>query len=187
MQIILLRHGKPDVPEHGKLSVGEIHRWVESYNSAGLLAGHNPPGEAIEIASSCNAVVCSNLPRSVESARALGVDEIDFVESTFREMQLPYGSFPSPRLSPEIWTALFRFLWFFGYSSNGESLGEARLRASKGANRLKKIATDSGSVLLVGHGFTNRFIAKELLSAGWQGPANPGRRFWEFGTYVYAT
>ena len=142
---------------------------------------------AIEVAKSCNIVVCSDLPRSVESARALGVNEIDFIESMFREMELPHGSFPSPKLSPNIWAAFFRLLWFFGYSSNGESLREAKSRASKGANRLKEIAANNGSVLLVGHGFVNRFIANELVSNGWQGPANPGKQFWEFGVYEYAT
>lgn len=187
MLIVLLRHGKPDFPEHGKLRVGEIHRWVESYNSAGLVAQHKPSKQAIEVANSCNAVVCSNLPRSVESAYALGVNEIDFIEPIFREMELPHGSFPSPKLSPNFWAALFRFLWFFGYSSNGESLREAKSRASMGANRLKEIAENNGSVLFVGHGFVNRFIAKELLSTGWHGPMNPGKQFWEFGVYEYAT
>ena len=78
MQIVLLRHGQPDFTEHGKLSAGEIHQWVESYNSAGLVAQHKPSRQAIEVANSCNTVVCSKLPCSVESAHALGVNEIDF-------------------------------------------------------------------------------------------------------------
>lgn len=81
---------------------------------------------------------------------------------------------------------MFRLLCFFGYSSNGESLREAKLQASKGVNRLEEIAANSGSVLLIGHGFINRLIAKALLSKGWQGPVNPGKQFWEFGVYDYA-
>jgi broad specificity phosphatase PhoE len=187
MRIVLLRHGKPDVPKLGKLRASEIYQWIESYNSAGLNIEHRPSREAIEIANNCNTIVCSDLPRSIESARALGVREVNHIESMFREMGLPYASFPSPKLSPNIWAALFRVLWFFGYSSNGESLREAKLRASNGASMLKEIAANTGSVLLVGHGFVNRFIAKELLSNGWQGPASPGKKYWEFGIYEYAT
>lgn len=150
------------------------------------MAQHKPSQQAVEVANSCITVVCSDLPRSVESAHVLGVN-VDFIESMFREIELPHGSFPSPRLPPKFWMALFRLLCFFGYSSNGESLREAKLRASKGTQRLKEIAANNGSVLLVGHGFVNRFIAKELVSNGWQGPANPGRQFWEFGVYEYAT
>ncbi len=187
MRIVLLRHGKPDVPKLGKLRASEICQWIESYNSAGLKIGNSPSRKAIEIANDCNAIVCSDLPRSVESARALGIKEVNHVESMFREMGLPYANFPSPKLSLNTWAVIFRVLWFLGYSSNGESLREAKLRASNGASRLKEIAENNRSVLLVGHGFVNRFIAKELLSNGWQGPVNPGKRYWEFGVYEYAT
>ena len=177
MQIVLIRHGKPDVPEHGKLSAAEIPQWVESYNSAGIVTQHKPSKQAIEVAGRCNTVVCSNLPRSIESAHALGVKEIDFIEAIFREIELPYGSFPSPKLSPNFWVILFRLLCFFGYSSNGESLREGKLRAAKGARKLEEIAENGGSVLFVGHGFVNKLIAKALLSKGWQGPMNPGKQF----------
>jgi broad specificity phosphatase PhoE len=183
MQIVLLRHGRPDILEYGKMNATEFSRYVESYNSAGIDKNHKPSKEAIEIAYSCNTVVCSDLLRSIKSARLLDVNEIDYIEPVFREVELPHGRFPVLRLSPNIWAVYFRVLCFFGYSSNGESLGEGKSRASKAANKLKQIAENNGSVLLVGHGFTNRLIAKDLLSSGWQGPANPGNQFWEFGVY----
>ncbi len=185
MQIVLLRHGKPDVSEHRKFRANELHRWIESYNSAGIISEHVPSRGAIEITSVCNTVVCSDLERSVESARALGVKKISVIEPMFREMGLPFCSFPTLKLSPSIWAAFFRVLWFLGYSSNSESIHEARLRASIGANRLIEMARKNGSVLLIGHGFANRFIAKELLSEGWQGPKSPGKKYWEFGEYYY--
>ena len=72
-------------------------------------------------------------------------------------------------------------------ASKSESLTEARQRAFGGATLLKELATNSEVVLLVGHGIVNRFIAKELLSTGWHGPANPGTHYWEFGIYDYST
>jgi len=187
MQIVLLRHGKPNVPKHGRLRANELHKWIESYNSAGIVPEPVPSRDAIKISNACNAVVCSDLPRSVESAKALGVKGINVIEPAFREMGLPFGSFPPLKLSPNIWARFFRALWFLGYSSNSESIREARLRASNGANRLKEMAINDGSVLLVGHGIVNRFIAKELLSNGWKGPENPGKKYWNFGVYEYAT
>jgi len=187
MKIVLIRHGKPDIPKPGKIRAREVHQWIKSYNAAGLKLDHKPSKEAIEIASNCKVVVCSDLPRSMESARALGVRGIDFTDSMFREARLPYSCFPSPKLSPRIWEVLSRVFWFFGYSSNGESFREAKRRASNGANRLKEIAENTGSVILVGHGFVNRFIAKELLLNGWQGPVSPGKKYWEFGVYKYTT
>ncbi|VAW71483.1 hypothetical protein MNBD_GAMMA12-3808 [hydrothermal vent metagenome] len=187
MRIVLLRHGKPDFAAHGKLTAREIHQWVESYNSASLVAQSKPSKQAIEIANSCNTVVCSDLPRSIESAHVLGINKIDIIDSLFREVELPHSSFPSPKLPQSFWIVLFRVLCVFGYSSNGESLKVAKIRALEGVGRLVEIAKNDGAVLLVGHGFINRFIAKELLSSGWQGPNSPGRQFWEFGVYEYVT
>ena len=89
MKIVLLRHGKPHVPEYGKLRANEIHQWIESYNSAGSVPDHAPSQETIEIANACNALVCSDLLRSIESAQALGVKTINIMEPIFREMGLP--------------------------------------------------------------------------------------------------
>ncbi len=186
VRIVLIRHGKPDLPELGKLRAKEIPRWIDTYNAAGVNAAHPPSRAAVAMAHSCNTVVCSDLPRSVESAQALGVREVTHIESVFRETGLPFSNSPSPRLSPRIWASWFRVLWLLGYSSNGESIGEARLRASDGASRLKELAVRDGSVLLVGHGFLNWFIARELLANGWRGPARPGMKYWEFGVYEYA-
>lgn len=185
MKIVILRHGKPDLPVIDKLKACELHKWIESYNSAGINQNQIPPATAIEIAASCNAVVCSDLPRSIQSAGALNIKHIHFSESVFREIGLPYASRNSPRLSPILWVALFRSLWFLGYSSNGESFRSSKLRARAGTEMLKKVALEYGSVLFVGHGLINHFIAKELLSHGWQGPKSPGKRHWEFGVYQY--
>jgi hypothetical protein len=44
-------------------------------------------------------------------------------------------------------------------------------------------AYDSAGI--IGHGFLNHHVAKELLVNNWMGPSNPGRKYWEFGTYEY--
>lgn len=185
MKIVLLRHGKPDVEECGKLRAGELHKWIESYNLSGILPGHVPPAEAVDIASECNTVVCSDYPRSVESAELLGINRIKYIDPIFREMGLPFGNWKTPKASPIVWASIFRVFWYFGYSSNGEHFSTARKRALQGAGKLEAIAKDTGSVLHVGHGFMNRYIAKALLSNGWQGPKSPGKKYWEFGVYEY--
>jgi broad specificity phosphatase PhoE len=186
-KIILLRHGKPDVPKHEKMKSNDIHEWIKSYNESGIEQACQPSLKALEISKECNAVVCSDLPRSIESAKALEIEEIKIIDSLFREMGLPYGKVPFLKLRPENWAVLFRVLWFFGYSANSESIKESKIRAEKAANMLKELATSNKSVLFVGHGFTNRFIAKELLSSGWEGPNSPGKSYWEFGVYQNAT
>jgi broad specificity phosphatase PhoE len=71
----------------------------------------------------------------------------------------------------------------FGFSRNGESLIDTRIRARQAAAKLIELAEGHRQVLLVGHGFMNRFIARELLRSGWAGPLKPGKGFWGYGVY----
>lgn len=175
------------MPAFGRLKACEMSHWIESYNSAGIDPKLVPPPHATEMAASCMAIACSDLPRSIESAKALKIKagHVQLSDTIFREMGLPYANWNSLRLSPAIWVALFRMLWFLGFSPRCESYYSARLRAIAGAQRLKELAAEHGSVLFVGHGLLNRFLAKDLLATGWEGSANPGKRYWEFGVYEY--
>ena len=80
---------------------------------------------------------------------------------------------------------MLRCLWVLGYSKNGESFSMAKERAKIATQRLIQLAKQFESVLLVGHGLTNYFIAKELLSHKWSGPSHPGKNYWSYGVYRY--
>ncbi|MEN8188403.1 MAG: histidine phosphatase family protein [Thermodesulfobacteriota bacterium] len=183
MQIILLRHGRPEPPHNDRLNARSISHWVSLYNMAGLAAGDEPPVQALEMANQCRSVICSDLPRSIESAGALGFSGDTHGDPLFREAELPGLNFPSPRLPPGVWVVTARILWFLGYCPNCESLDDARQRARSCAVRLAEAAADEGPLLFVGHGILNKMIGHNLLSAGWSGPRQPGHRYWEFGKY----
>jgi len=99
-------------------------------------------------------------------------------------MELPFADWKYPRLSTRIWIAIFRLLWFAGYSRHCASFRTERKRVRSAADYLTILAKEQGSVMLVGHGILNRFIAGELLSADWRGPKTPGNTFWQYGTYI---
>ena len=185
MKIVFMRHGKPDMPELGKLNASEFHRWIEAYNSASLDTTHKPSKQAVEIANHCNFIVCSDLRRSIESAQILGVKDIHCIGAIFREVELPYSRFLSPRLAPEVWFVLYRILWFMGYAANSESLSLARQRAVIAANSLHNKALRHNSVFCIGHSIFNSFIAKELVTKGWQGSSSIFSKHWEISEYKY--
>ena len=180
-----MRHGKPDIPSLGKINAGKLAYWINLYNAAGICDVHQPPPETRKIAAHSEIIVCSDLPRSLTSAKLLGLRNIHSIEPMFREMGLPHTSFPSPKLSATAWTALLRILWFLGYSSNSESFREAKLRARICASKLKELSAPMNSVLFIGHGLLNRFIAKELIVSGWRGPKIPGKQYWDFAIYKH--
>ena len=152
MQIVLMRHGKPKVDTRRRLNAAEFGVWVEQYNAAGIDAEFPPTQEAVAQASQCAFTVCSNLPRSLESANALGVERIGSYSHTFREMDMPHAAWRSPTLSLQAWLVFFRLAWALGYSANAESFQSAKERARSCAEQLANLASTHGSVLFVGHG-----------------------------------
>ena len=183
MKIVLLRHGKPDLAHGTSLHTREIPGFIQAYDAAGITLDQPPTEEAIEQAGACKLVVCSNLFRSTESARALGANDKLVTDADFREVGMPYPLWPPLRLPLNLWATVLRLIQLAGYQRNGESISGARLRVRAASKKLVASATEHGSVLLVGHGYMNRFLARELLKRGWVGPKTPGHEFWQCSTY----
>lgn len=183
MKIILLRHGKPIIPSLKKISALDFSNWVSEYNAAGLCPTSKPEKHARNCANECNAIVCSALPRSLESAKSFNNKNIHLSDPIFNEAGLPVASWKTIKLSPKTWAIIFRILWLSGYSKNSESFKDAKIRALKSVHKLTEISQKYGSVLFVGHGVYNRILANELRRSGWSGPKNPGVEHWSFGVY----
>lgn len=187
MRIVILRHGEPTLNLSELLKTRctpyELKAIFEEYGKCGLHATAKPPPVALRMAQSCNTVICSNLPRSIESAEALGVEELDLIDPVFREADMPHTEWLQPKLSIFTWGIIFRTLWFLGYSNKADSVSSVKNRAKLATEELIKMAVNHGSVLLIGHGIFNRFLAKELINNGWHGPKNPGYAYWGFGVY----
>ena len=189
MKIILLRHGKPEfdlfAESKTKYAPAQFREIITRYTESPLNPDTPPPTATLQLSRDCNAIVCSDLIRSLESARMLGRDDIHLVDPVFRESDPPYADWRFPRLSLYSWLVTFRLLWLFGYSNNGESIKAARQRAGTASKILASIAEEHDSVLLAGHGFMNRFIAGHLRANGWSGPKDPGKDYWAYAVYTY--
>jgi len=181
LEITLLRHGEPEFGLKGIVRADEIPKIITCYNQSGIKG--LPPEHAIQTAQNCNAVICSNLPRSLLSAEALGVTGVSLSHAIFREIALPHFKGGAVTLPLSLWLVVLRSLSAVGFSKNGESMSMAKARAKQAAAMLVDLARCHDRVLLVGHGFLNYFIAKELLSNNWQGPAKPGGKYWEYAVY----
>ncbi len=183
MRITLLRHGKPDFEWQRSVKGSEFRDLERTYDSAGI--ADTPPEKSLGLVTHHKCIVCSDLPRSIQSAQALGANTIHVSLRIFREMNLPYFDRAPIRLPLKIWVVLLRTLWFCGFSQNTESLSVAKARAKRASEELIELAAEHESILFVGHGFLNHFVAKELLANNWCGPKSPGKKYWEYGTYDY--
>lgn len=184
MKVILVRHGQPDFDFDVKVPASAIPQLVDTYNSARLAPSSQPSSALLELAARCDLTVCSDLVRSIESAKRMGAEDIHLSDPLFRELELPHFPIPGLRLSPYAWFVFFRMLWLLGLSTNGEGLRRARLRARAAATKLEGLAAGHGTVLFVGHGVLNRLVARELLASRWSGPASTGSAHWDFSVYT---
>ncbi len=183
MKVILVRHGKPVFPPLKKVYSAEFLGWIEEYNRSGLCPSSEPPTQLLKYAKECKVIVSSSLPRSIESAKALGMRGSILSDAVFNEAGLPASNWRVLKLSPKVWAVIYRFFWLLGYSNNSESFKEAKSRAVLAIETLTKIAQEYENVLLVGHGVYNRMLANELRRLGWSGPRSPGSKYWSMAIY----
>jgi len=183
--IVVLRHGKPNIDTSGKVNSIEFGEWVSRYDKSGICESSRPDEKIVAKAKKCHFVVCSHLPRSIESAKLLGVSNPHLVSSAFREFEMPYGKLAYPTLSISAWSLVFRLFQMAGYSFKSESYKEAKERSIACANELAGLANNHESVLFVGHGTLNWLLHKQLLRMGWSCSKKSPKNHWEFTEYKY--
>lgn len=126
------------------------------------------------------------MKRSIKSAEFLNPDITAISDPMFRETELPtpLTNLFGLRLKPGFWAVILRLLWFSGYSSNCESLSDAKIRAERASKILIKYAQDHKDIVLVGHGFFNLLIAKELKKTGWKANKKTSSKHWHTTTFT---
>ncbi|KGM45695.1 histidine phosphatase family protein [Neobacillus niacini] len=185
MEISLIRHGKSLLTENDKITCLEFNKWVEKYDYNGVFEESAYPTATLEKVATANIVITSDLKRAVESARLLKPITKIISDPLFRETELPSNSSQlfNVKLKPSIWAIVLRILWFSGYSYQCESLNKAKFRANKASQQLIDYANEYKSVVLVGHGFFNMLIAKELQKKGWKGIRKRDAKHWDCMTF----
>ncbi len=185
MEISLIRHGKSMCTKINRISCQDFKDWVEKYDYSGVFEENSYPTVTLKKITAANIVIASDLTRSVESANLLRPNLKAISVPLFREIELPspLTKLRGLKLNPNLWAVILRCLWFNGYSRGCESLSNAKYRAKKASELLIEYAQEHISVVLVGHGFFNMLIAKELQKSGWKGKNKTSSKHWSCTTY----
>jgi broad specificity phosphatase PhoE len=184
LKIVLVRHGKPMMNDSERITGLQLSEWVQRYDHALIDPGYPPPLPLLDALEGICSVATSPLRRSVESAKILAPELSHHVLLEAREAELPIPRFITLRMSARTWCALARLAWFVGWSAQAESLSQARERAELVVGGLEKLANQQGSVLLLGHGIMNLFIAQKLRDHGWKSLQVSGNGYWKFSEYA---
>lgn len=183
MQITIIRHGKPDPISEHPMTASEFTHWITLYEQSKVPLNTSPLPSSVAYANNCDAMICSNLQRSIDSATILNAKKIVLCDALFREAGLPSAEWKIVKMSPKAWSIIFRVLWFFGYSTHSESFKEAKQRAVLAAEKLIELAGEHGQVLFIGHGIFNRLVVKALVKKGWLGTGIHQSKHWTGNLY----
>ena len=180
MEIVLLRHGKPRVDLKGYLSIKELKQLVDDYAKSGIQCS---PDNKLQNKFSDHFVICSDLIRSAESAKELGLNNIHLFDALFKEAGLPHFENNFIILPVVGWVILLRVLWLLGFKKNGESFLQAKERSKRAAEKLVELAELNEKIIVIGHGLMNRLIGKQLQKSGWHVSKRVGKGYWEHTSY----
>jgi len=187
IEISLIRHGKSVLNGNKKKNCEEFKKWVNNYNLSGVVEEKELPPSTLKKVAHAKVVITSDLKRSIESAKILRNNVHIMTDTLFREVELPIPSskLGNIKLKPQVWSGILRCLWFCGYSNSCESYESAKERAKQAAGQLIEYAEEYHSVVVVGHGFFNLLLAKELIKRGWNGQKMKSSKHWSVTSYTY--
>ncbi len=176
-QIMLLRHARPLVDKSGYYNFYEASNYLEAYDHAGVADTNARP--VCTSPAEVPQIYCSPLNRSRQTARMVfGPNYRIVMHPIFREFERKIVPVPVFTKKLKFWLISSRVLWIMGQNDFGiESFKEAKLRTQKAAQILIEHAERDQKVILVAHGFLNRFLAKELQNRGWQWVRNGGNDY----------
>lgn len=167
MEIILVRHGRPNFNANNIVSAAGFSQWVRYYNKSNICCESIPP-KSLADKTKKFFVVSSDLNRAIHSA-VLCVDKSpDLILKELREMDIPRFKFPL-KLKANNWLIISRLLWFFNVNAQAESFKQAKLRAKLAASKLVELTKNHDEIVVFSHGLINKYLAKELIKLGWSG------------------
>ena len=181
MRIILVRHGHPDVASDDlrPIAGSDLSRWYRRYNDVGVASASSPPEALRDVAAAAGCIVASDLRRAIESAALLAGARQVHLDPDLREVGFPEGLNVSTRLPPGVWVMIARAGWLIDLWECDESKSAVRQRAGRLADRLSDLARAHDSVVVVGHGWFNLFVGRELRRRRWRGPYVVPHGYWQ--------
>ena len=166
-QIILVRHGKPDESLEGWVKRAETDDFLQRYVTSEVHAIDT--AKILLRPQDIDTLYSSSLNRAYTTAQLLSNGRFPISKQpVFREFENKAAAMPNLKLPKGMWLGTSRILWLLGLNQQGiESHKAARLRSQRAANELARMAVEDDRVILVAHGFLNRYLDKYLRRQGW--------------------
>ncbi len=177
LQIMLIRHAVPKIKRKGWTTFYEADDLRQAYDTVEVYEISDSPvrihPEEVENIRS------SPLIRARSTAEQLFKPNYTIIyDSTFIEFRNEIIPIPWIKLPLKFWKVTSRLFWMAGlHSENVPSLSNEKQRARAGAAKLAKWVKEEKRIVLVAHGFLNRYLIRYLKKAGWQHSFDGGYSF----------
>ena len=183
-EIVLVRHGRPDLSRNVRLTAQGYRDWWTRYDSVGLKDGAVMPPRVRELVEGAARVASSPLPRALETARmARDWEEPDHILPDMVEAPLPPPDLGPLKFRPLTWGTISRLRWLAHHGHGSETAPQSRARAARVARELEHLTPD-GRTVVFAHGWFNRTVGNALKRAGWRCAEGRGDAYWSFRRYV---
>jgi broad specificity phosphatase PhoE len=185
LRIVLARHGRPDLPPDFDRTIcgRDIGRWYRRYDRLGIVPDVEPPAALRDAAATAGCVVASDARRALETAARLSGGDRVRVEPVLREVGFPESLDVPLRFSADAWVLIARATQVLGWCECDEPVAATRARAAIAAETLSHLAETHRTLVVIGHGWFNRYVARELRRRGWRGPRRLPVSYWSTATY----
>ena len=184
-QIPIMRHGRSAHPYPARwITPAEFREWIGVYNRTGIADESRPRDELIARLGNVQFIVCSDYPRSIESAARLFPTARPIISPLFREVGRPWQGSRKVRLPLPVWDRFSVLLWKLNAVTTDDSIQAARQRAQAATRQLIDAAEQFSRVLFVGHGMLNALIGRELRRQGWRGPRQINDDYWGITSFL---
>jgi broad specificity phosphatase PhoE len=166
-RIILVRHGR-SAHTHDRrwMRAVDVGRFEDDYDAAGILDDDAPPSELVEMVARADAIVASDLPRAIASARRVAPQREPELVPLLREIRLePPLWIPVP-LPIELWDALSHAQWTYRLRRGTDH--QFVRRGREAADWLVRRAATAPTIVVITHGGFRRIVASCLANRGWR-------------------
>jgi broad specificity phosphatase PhoE len=170
MQLILIRHGRPDWRLPRLVSLAEYQHGLLTYDTAHLSTDGIRAIEVLAPQLPQAPILSSDLIRARETADIIGHDTVCVqFDSAFRELQAPTLRahwLGGVRLPPALWSLVHWDCWLFGVGEQSETPHAAWRRAKRATDLIRVAFGKADTLILVSHGWFITLLTLYLRKRG---------------------
>ena len=177
MQVILIRHGEPDIKQKRWYRRKDVLSHDERYLQSEIKTLSHTPLDISTLP--VDRIYHSSLRRAAHTAELLFGENFRLIaDRRYREFERGVMRLAGIYLPLKIWKIASRLQWLLGFSAPEiEPVQRARERSRSNARHLEKLALKQKIVVVVAHGFHNRYVGRYMKSFGWIKAYDSGNGF----------